>query len=849
MKIRTKLLLTCVTGVLAIGTGSMVSTSYAADAAMPVKAMPAAEPVPYWWFSGDIEFGGRFFVNNPTKDGIASQGQKSLGKYYEYSSIKPGAFLYGWLGAGTSDGLYKVDLWGDNVGYSDQRIVVGGSKAGQFYITGVWDETPHVYSTNAQTLYSGLGTGALTLPSGLSNTLFNDAGCVRSPGKPPTGCTSATLGTGSVPAIVQSPQGNAVQRDITNNLYTTDIGIRRDTGAANFRWTPTDAWDVNVDYSHMHRHGTQVEGVVFSPGTSGVSAQVPKPVDDTTQNFGINGEYKGTSPWGKAFTFKVGYAGSVYNDDLSSYTVANPFCATGSGPGECARGGTSATNASPSSPTAQMGLWPDNQANGFNATLGADLPVMSRYMGTVSYTMMRQNQAFLPFTNQALVYSGGTANPYGLSPVTNTLLAPPGLPASSLNGAINTFLSNNVLTTQITPTLKSKLSYRYYDYDNGTPEILVPDWVVTDVKLASSTTATYAPVNSLSISYIKQDAGAELVWNPTREWNLGAAYGYERYNWTRADADVTNENSGKVFADYKPWSWLTARASWLLADRQYDNYNYRGFVGNFQWANPGCQPPGTGCSTQYSTAMRQFYLDDRQRNIGKFSISIDVLRGLTVTPTFSYQDDYYSLGATEAGLTRMQSIKTGVEVAYALNPNTTFLVAYMNEQSRQNLRFTTASGDAAVTSANMWHADVRDNVNTLTATANWAAIPDKLDFRVSYAVSLFTDSQPLSSDSGATPAATTGGQLPDVKGQWSRLEAMAKYTFDKQWVHSMGFNGEAYARLRYVWERNSVNNFDQDIMMPYMNSMIASTGFATWMAYNNPNYSVQMVGASLGLKW
>ena len=48
------------------------------------------------------------------------------------------------------------------------------------------------------------------------------------------------------------------------------------------------------------------------------------------------------------------------------------------------------------------------------------------------------------------------------------------LPASSLNGAINTLLLNNVLTTQITPELKSKLSYRYYDYDNETPALSFP---------------------------------------------------------------------------------------------------------------------------------------------------------------------------------------------------------------------------------------------------------------------------------------------------------------------------------------------------------------------------------------
>src|SRR6185369_8474640 len=228
---------------------------------------------------------------------------------------------------------------------------------------------------------------------------------------------------------------------------------------------PTDAWDINFDYSHMRRHGTQVEGVVFSPGTSGVVAQVPKPVDDTTQNFGVNGEYTGTSPWGQLFTFKLGYGGSLYRDEWNSYTVDNPFCPTGAGPGQCAR------NGSPSSPTALMSLWPDNSSHGFNSTIGANLPMKSRYMGTLQYTMMRQNQAFLPFTNQPQVFTVGNT----------TLGAVPTLPASSLNGAINTFLSNNVVTTQLTPDLKSKLSYRYYDFANNTPELLFNDWVVTDV--------------------------------------------------------------------------------------------------------------------------------------------------------------------------------------------------------------------------------------------------------------------------------------------------------------------------------------------------------------------------------
>ena len=796
----------------------------AGDVAAPASSMSVADT--WWVYHGEVEVGGRFFLNNPQNDGIKAQGGQALGKYYEYSDSKPGPFGQFWLNGQTKDGLYNFNVWGDNVGYNDQRYEADGSKAGEHYFDVIWDQTPHVYSTNALTPYSGLGGPALVLPPGLSNRLFFDAGCgLGGAGNQPTTCTSGNPPTGT------SSAAPLIRRDLTNSLYTTDLGIRRDTAGVAYRWTPTDAWDINVAYMNMHRWGTQVDGVVFSPGTSGVAAQVPKPVNDTTQNFGVNGEYKGTSPWGKSFTFKLGYAGSIFEEDFGSYTVQNPFCPTGAGPGECAR------NGSPSSPLALMTLWPNNSAHGVSSTIGADLPWKSRYMGTVSYTWMRQNDAFIPTISPQVFTVGNT-----------TLGTPPGLPAASLNGAINTLLSNNVVTTQITPELKSKLIYRYYNFDNQTPELFFNNWVLTDVKLASAQTATYAPVNSLSVSYTKQNAGGQLVWSPNRQWNLGADYGYEQYNWTRADANVTHENGGKVFADYKPWSWLLARASWTFSDRHYDTYDYRGFVGNFQWANPGCQT-AAGCSTQYNVAMRQFYLDNRQRQIGKFQVAVDVWRGLTVTPTFGYQDDDYSISATEAGLTRLQSVKSGIEVAYAISPGTNILFAYMNEYYRQNLKFTTQNGGLAMTPATTWNADVKDNVNTIMAAANWAAIPEKLDLRLAYTISISNTDQPLFNNNGTPPTAATGGQFPNISGQWSRLEAVAKYTFDKSSVRMLGTNGEAFAKLRYVWERNSVNNFDQDIMQAYMNPLINNTGFMTWMAFDNPNYNAHLIGASLGVKW
>ena len=52
----------------------------------------------------------------------------------------------------------------------------------------------------------------------------------------------------------------------------------------------------------------------------------------------------------------------------------------------------------------------------------------------------------------------------------------------------------------------------------------------------------------LSMAYIKQNGGADLNWRPTKEWNVGAAYGYERYDYTQVDANAPT----RIPASYMP---------------------------------------------------------------------------------------------------------------------------------------------------------------------------------------------------------------------------------------------------------------------------------------------------------
>ena len=122
MKGRAKLLSTCATGVFMLA--QLPPEARAADKA------PAAEQSA-WWHHGEVQIGGRFFLNNPQRNGSNYLHQESLAKYYEYSTIKPGPFSDIWLSTGSRDGLYQIDFGGRNIGYSDQYYYLDASKAGQ----------------------------------------------------------------------------------------------------------------------------------------------------------------------------------------------------------------------------------------------------------------------------------------------------------------------------------------------------------------------------------------------------------------------------------------------------------------------------------------------------------------------------------------------------------------------------------------------------------------------------------------------------------------------------------------------------------------------------------------------
>jgi MtrB/PioB family decaheme-associated outer membrane protein len=817
MKVRTKIAKTCLLGAL-LSTTAMVSTG--ALAQMATKAPPAVDDqYAPWWFHGTVEAGGRGFTNDPQDHGLAAYPQtapagqtlptnynvnhgKSLAGYYEYSDIAPGAFGNFDLSTGSKDGLYRIDAGGKNVGYKDQSYYFDASKAGEHYFNFYWDQSPHVYSRSALTPYTVGGNMVNLVPGAAAIVVANGGG-------------------GTFP-------GNTAAFQYSPYAAYMELGIQRDTAAASYRWTPTEAWDFNADYAHMKRTGTQVQGGYEAPIIN--NQLFPKPVDDSTQNYDAKGQYVGTSPWGQRLVVQAGYEGSDYQDKFTDILV---------------EGGATKTVAGPSPQYAAFSAWPSNRADAFTSTVSADLPWNSRYIGTFNYGEMRQTDGFAP---------AGDIN-IATGAFTNTAAAITGNPAN-LGGRIDTLLSNNIINTKISDTVTAKTSFRYYDQDNRTPEYLVT--------AGSNSGATgYA----LSMSYIKMNAGEELNWRPNKYWNLGVAYDYERYDWTRADAGATDQSDAKVFADYKPFTWLTSRASGEFSSRRAENYDYLGLVGGHQWLTPA----GTS-GEQYLESYRQFMFDNRQVWTGKYQLDVVVAPGVTVTPWTKYTDASYSVDPnTQQGLEDSRRWDSGVDATWVARPDLSFTVGYSWDYQNALAITNCFTGGTTITPGAVCTISARGAVPATTIPAQQFDTSDKqtqnfitaaikytpteqLDLSLRYTGSAAVDNMQLNPP--IPPSLAAGGVVSNTNGQfipnkvwYERLDATAVYKLSPEQVAALGWKGTIKAKLNWAWERNSESNYANDPLSPYTIGLGTSTQADLWMGQYNPNYNVQMITGSLIASW
>ena len=686
-------------------------------------------------WSGDLELGGRVFIERPPAQDRA--------KFEEYRDLPESAFgPYLRLRGDSKDDFYTVEIFGENIGQTDQKFQLHSYGVGKFNFLFLWDQIPHIFCTNCRTLY------------------------VENP--------QATF---SLPTPRPSPLS------VWNSAPLIDeVGFRTDVAAVAVGFTPTPAWDIGLGGSAMFKHGDRPSGLAFgTPGNN--AAEVAAPVEETTYGAHFNLGFAG-----KGYQLQFGYDFSLYNNEIDALRVDNPcFGLTAALPAGCGTSGT----VPPAPATGQGALTPDNIAHTFTLAGGVNLPLNTRLTGSFSYSLRFQDQAFLPFTiNPTLA-----ANPAIVTAQAN-------LPGS-LDGQVNILRFNLTATSRLTEDLTATGRFRVYDYDDTSPEIPFTAYVENDRVVVNI--ATDGPIRAQlarRYPYTKYDAGGDLRYQLFQPLTLKVAFDWEQ--WIReADSVVvpaslvevgsdsvihvprevftTNQYTPKVMLDYTPLDWLLFRFGYAFSTREGTDY--------------------LQASEEQLALLRKYDMADRDRNRWDFRADIMAMENLTFTVTFSYTMDDY--GSSQFGLQDANNWAAGGDVTWKPLEWLSLFAGYVHEEWDTQSRHKRRSGTELNNPTFDWVSQTDDRYDTVRAGFNVVIIPQRLEGGANYNFSIgrttmnaFNPQTPV----GAGAAAAVAANFPEIETTLNQVNAFLRYWITKHFSAKVMYSWEQWQQSDFRFD-------------------------------------------------
>lgn len=421
----------------------------------------------------------------------------------------------------------------------DQSMLVTLGQYGHYKLQFRFDETPHIFSGTTRTLYTSNGAGGWNS----NQTMFASlCGFVKTTGvcniTPTASALTTTLGGAAASAVPFTQQEN-------RKAYTGSMS-----------WNLSPNLRVFGLFSREHQVGTRPIGFIMAASSGGYVSETPETIDYYTNTVNVGTEF-GQKRWAGM----IGYQGSYFQNNFPSMLVENPF----SDPSVFNYPtGTAITTVGPA--TARMASYPDNHYNQFVGQGAVEIGKYINLMASVTPGWIRQDANF-----QAL-----STNTVSLTPPASAFGTEPAyLPASNLNGQVDTLAMNYTAVLKARKNLTFTAKYQHYDYNNNTPELLVRP-VVGDTQLVNSgmfhgsTAGCYdplSPANSVasiitptggnpSTQYTFYCPGEQNSFN-TKLFDVGGAwfftkkssmkFGYQR-EWTdRTNTAVDSQIEGTFY--------------------------------------------------------------------------------------------------------------------------------------------------------------------------------------------------------------------------------------------------------------------------------------------------------------
>ncbi|QJR13958.1 MtrB/PioB family outer membrane beta-barrel protein [Usitatibacter palustris] len=355
--------------------------------------------------------------------GLAVSGDERSQGFRNYKDLKSGAYLNSFAVTGEDKANARyVEAIGGGVGMLDQFYCLQFGRYNDWKVSAFYDSLPQVFTTTYRSLWSGAGTGNLTL-NGLT----------------PGGSASAAT----------------TQTNIRNALATTEnseLEVVRKTAGVRFDMNLTDAWKIYASFVNEKRQGARPFGAVFGGGGGGGNMEVAESIDYDTHNFAAGLQFSDS-----VSSFNFSATASFFRNDIDAMTFQNPLYITLNG----------ITGLNPGSFTqGRIDLAPDNEHYNIKGEYARAFPnfYKGKLTATVALGTMRQNDKLVTPTEYSL--SGGTVTAGGRS-LANVWNTPGALSRDSADARIDTLLADLGLVLKPVSGLDVNGKLRYYETRNS----------------------------------------------------------------------------------------------------------------------------------------------------------------------------------------------------------------------------------------------------------------------------------------------------------------------------------------------------------------------------------------------
>ena len=641
---------------ITIVTMALACSFFASSLPVGAQGTPAATTN---WFDG--------------KATLQLQGREdvSSSKFEEYRVVPKGVSMPVFNLAGSRDGN-NFALWGENVSQADQRY--------RGLATGAWgglkfdyNQIPHNMANNGKSIFVETAPGVWSMSTHERQVLQN-----ANDAQPTAGRTVLFYDA------LLAPTFAAANR--------VDLSSQRNRGTAEFAVGDKLPIDLAVTFLREVRSGYRTDSGGNVRAQVNPSYEVPEPLSDVTQDFGIRA----------AWNFSSGNVHgalnrNLYDNQAETLIVDNPFQAYDT-PYTSTLGGPS---------NARFINAPDNEATTGNGGFLFKFKGQTRIGGDVSLARWTQNASFYPYTLNTMILTPTGARADSVS----------SLPQPSFDGKIDTTTLNFTFSSRPARNLSLRASYRSHELANKTNRFVITGdtavsdraWTVVtptaDNPYGHATANVYDTKTTRFTGSASYDIGALTLEGLVRAATI-----------TRTSREATSgdDNGYAVTALFRTADWLNLRATYDDATRTANGHTLYGFQ-----------------------------MDEAERDTTRTGLQVDVMPTDTVDLTFAYfrRDVQYpnrpdriavTSGAPTPGASPIPGTPSGLleakydsytgEVSFNPSERAELSAYYTYEKDATTNQWSTTTG---VNLNNLLNLAGTDETNTFGVNAVLQLVPDK----------------------------------------------------------------------------------------------------------------------------